>query len=479
MSGRQCLMCLVVLLSACAAPQTYKPQPLDALHVFDRFTGRDLHDPALREFLHRHGYTTDEWPLGTWDVDALTLAALYYNPALDVAVAEWQLRLAGETTAAQRPNPLLDIPAGWYVDSEEEGRSPLLLGMVLDLIWERPDKRRARIDQAELQTAAARMELKQVAWDIRSGVHQAIADLLASRHRLESLQQRAAVIDRILELLQRRAELGQVAAFELSASRLEMQRLRLELTAQQTHIKDTRGRLAAAIGVPPTVLQSIAIHAPDRDFLPEREEIPETDLRGLALQNRYDIRRALAEYAAQEAALRLEIEKQYPDINLSPGFIFDQGDSIWELGAAWVLPLFHRHEGEIAEAMARRTLLQQRFLQLQAGIIDRVYRARTDYLGKLNTWRQAAALTEQAAEHQRYMDQQLQAGYSDRLQYLRAQQALAEAEQALRNSRTDLLRSFAQLEAELQYPVRGRAWSEKVIASMVDEKITASGDGKE
>jgi outer membrane protein TolC len=32
---------------------------------------------------------------------------------------------------------------------------------------------------------------------------------------------------------------------------------------------------------------------------------------------------ALADYAASEAALRLEIAKQYPDIHLNPGYQLD------------------------------------------------------------------------------------------------------------------------------------------------------------
>lgn len=49
-------------------------------------------------------------------------------------------------------------------------------------------------------------------------------------------------------------------------------------------------------------------------------------------------------YVQAESELRLDIEKQYPDLVLSPGFLFDQSDYIWPLAALWVLPLFKNTE---------------------------------------------------------------------------------------------------------------------------------------
>lgn len=470
-------MFMAVLLSACAVQQSYQPLPLDTEKVFDSYTSRDLNAPELHDFLQAHGYAPDDWPMQAWDVDALTLAALYFSPDLKVAVAEWRQQQAGEITAAQRINPVFNLPLEWHTDTSG-GKSPWLIGIVLDLILERPGKRHARIEQAELNTAVARLEIDQAAWDIRSRVHTAVADLMAAQQKQKSLQRRLDIVTDILDLLRRREELGQMAAFELSSNRLELQRLQLELTAQEARIKTARGQLAAAIGVPPAALGDISINMPTAESLPSRQQVPAADIRGLALQHRYDIRQSLAAYAAQEAALRLEIEKQYPDINLSPGFVFDQNDNIWQLGAAWILPLFHRHEGEIAEAMAQRSVLQERFLQLQAKIIDRVYQARTDFIGKLESYQQAVILAEDAADYSEGIEQQLSAGYADRLQFLRARQVASEADEAARDNRAELLHSYATLENILQYPIQGEDRTHSVTASLIEKEATPQGDGK-
>ena len=75
-----------------------------------------------------------------------------------------------------------------------------------------------------------------------------------------------------------------------------------------------------------------------------------------ALLNRLDIREALARYQAAEARLRLEVARQYPDITLSPGFLWDQGDLVWSVGAAILAPLFDINQGPIGEAEAARVL---------------------------------------------------------------------------------------------------------------------------
>lgn len=470
------VMLLLASLSACTGMQEYRPAPLDAGLIFENYQARDLDDPALASFMREQGYAPAEWPMPEWDSDALTLAALYFNPDLNVAEAEWHLQQTGEITASQRVNPVLNLPAGWYVDSPEEDREPWLLGVVIDLVLERPAKRQARIDRARLLTSAARIEVEKTAWRIRSQVHTALAELAAAEDRRASLQQRIDIVTDILSLLQRREELGQVAAYEYSASRLAMQRLRLELSAQESRIQTARGQLAAAIGLPASALEGIGIDLPIMETPPQPDEIPAVDLQGLALQHRYDIRQALAGYAAQEAALRLEIEKQYPDITLSPGFVFDQSDYIWELGAAWILPLFHRHEGQIAEAMAQRRLLQERFLQLQASIINKLHQARTEYFGKLATYREARALKNNAQEYRDQIRGQLEAGYADRLQYLRAAQAVSEASQAVSESHTALLQAYVALENVLQYPLQGRDWSDRVSASLITTRTSAEGE---
>ena len=63
---------------------------------------------------------------------------------------------------------------------------------------------------------------------------------------------------------------------------------------------------------------------------------------------------ALAEYAASESALQVQIARQYPDIHLRPGYELDQNKNKWQLGVSMDLPILNQNQGPIAEAKAKR-----------------------------------------------------------------------------------------------------------------------------
>ncbi len=75
----------------------------------------------------------------------------------------------------------------------------------------------------------------------------------------------------------------------------------------------------------------------------------------------------LAEYAAAESGLRLEIARQYPDLQFTPGYNYNQGQNRWQLGINVEVPL-NRNRGPIAQAEARRVTAEKRFLSQQAAV---------------------------------------------------------------------------------------------------------------
>jgi outer membrane protein TolC len=111
-----------------------------------------------------------------------------------------------------------------------------------------------------------------------------------------------------------------------------------------------------------------------------------------ALLHRADILSALAEYAASQSALQLEIAKQYPDIHLSPGYEYDQGDNKWSLGLSVTLPVLNRNQGAIAEAQARRTEAAARFNALQAIVLAEIELAVAGYRAAMQKQADAEAM---------------------------------------------------------------------------------------
>ena len=79
---------LAVLLLAGCAMQRYKPAPIVPSLTASQFESRDLADPGLRAFAEKIlDHPISPWPPQASDLQTLSLAAWYYNPALHSARA--------------------------------------------------------------------------------------------------------------------------------------------------------------------------------------------------------------------------------------------------------------------------------------------------------------------------------------------------------------------------------------------------------
>src|SRR5438105_7562128 len=148
---------LLPILAALAGCASYEPAPIDPARTEAAQRARALASPGLRAFVDRHAVTrTAEWPPRAWDLERLTLAAIYWHPDLDVARARLRVAEAGLVTAGTRPNPNLSF-APQYVSSTEPGFTPWTLGFTLDVPIETAGKRGKRIERAEREAEAARL----------------------------------------------------------------------------------------------------------------------------------------------------------------------------------------------------------------------------------------------------------------------------------------------------------------------------------
>src|SRR6202049_1127259 len=102
----------ILSLAGCAA-QRYQAAPIVASTTASRLESRNLADSGLQSFVEQNlGHSVSPWPPMTWDLQTLSLAALYFNPALDSARARVTGTEAALVTAGARPNPTLSIAPG-------------------------------------------------------------------------------------------------------------------------------------------------------------------------------------------------------------------------------------------------------------------------------------------------------------------------------------------------------------------------------
>ncbi len=435
------------LLAGCAR---FQPQPLSPAETAIKLEERSLTNSALRAFLQenlKREFT--EWPASSWDFDMLTMAGFYYQPSLEVVRAQWAVARGGETTAAQRPNPALNVTPGY--DTTTSIPSPWIPLGYLDVPIETAGKRRYRRAQAAHLSEAARLNVATAAWQVRSAVRSGLLDAVAARERERLLQQQLVLQDQIVRLLEEQARAGAKSDSEVLPYRIALAKARLDLADAQRLGIESQARLAEAVGVPVRALNAVSFSLSLQQ--PENvAELRSAQIRQTALQSRPDILGALAEYAASQAALQLEIARQYPDVRLAPGYQYDQADNKWSLGITVDLPILNQNQGPIAEAKARRQQAAAKFEALQAKVLAEIDRAIEVYQVTEKNSTTVRSLEAEQAKRLDSVNAQVKAGALEPLDLLNARFEYALAEQAQLDAQLRLQQALGALEDAVQRP---------------------------
>ncbi|GBG12824.1 uncharacterized protein NMK_0358 [Novimethylophilus kurashikiensis] len=428
-----------MLLAGCAH-QTYAPQPLQPTASAEAFNARSLADAGMGA-------------VESWDLPTLTQAALRLHPDLAVARAQLKAARAAKISAGQKPNPTVSGNAEHH--SRADNVSPWTMTLGVEIPVETHGKREARLEQATALSEAAKLDIALTAWQIRSRLRSRLLDWYAVQEQAAQLQKEADLRGKVVALLEARLKAGMVSGTDLADARLMWLKTQTQLEAESARTGEIRAALAAGIGIPAEALPKANLSL--SGFQQETVSASASDIRIAALLNRIELRKALANYVAAEARLKLEVAKQYPDISLSPGYLWDQGDKIWSLGLSLVLPLFNKNEGPIAEARAQREVEAQRFNALQAAVIGDQSQAMAAWQSALNETDKARSLVSSQQARLAQTQRQFDAGYADRLELTTAQLELATAESAVLAAHLKAQRALGALEDAVQQPLDGSA----------------------
>jgi outer membrane protein, heavy metal efflux system len=332
---------LVLAIPACLR---YSPQPLDA--------GR-----------HAGALTSRRLTAKTWTLRALTSEALKNSADLAVARAQYQTARAAIGSAGERPNPTVALLpqvvtpytrwiAGTY-------------GVEFDWTIETAGKRARRMETAGQAANAAAANVVGAEWKVRVAVRKALLGLSVAERRSALLEETNAKQAEVLKLIQERIRAGAASALDSAQPRLLAAQLRLQASDAAKGIALARASLAEALTMSTNGLDGVTFSFAAFEGVPGKAG----SHRRMALTHRADVLAALADYAAAEAALRLEVAKQYPDIHLNPGYQLDAGENKWALGIGLTLPILSQNKGPIREAEAKRREAAAKFDAVQAKVL--------------------------------------------------------------------------------------------------------------
>ena len=440
---------MVAFLAGCAK---YEDRPVRPAETAVALEARRLDDPRLAQFIEaaKPGAGKD------WNLSSLTLASLYFHPELELSRARLAVAEAAVLTAKQRPNPILSFLPSY--NTTVSTPSPWTIGSVISFLVDVSGQRTAKIEQSEAMVQAAREDLATASWQVRGQVRTALLSLWAAKGRAILVNQRTAAQDQFVNALERRFTIGEVTALDLSRERINLNQLTL-LSAEAARQEDeARAKLAAAVGVPVSSLNGIepSLAEFDRPVPPAlMAAVSGVEYRRIALATRSDVLGLLAEYEAAQAALRLEVAKQVPNLNLGPGYTYDQGENMFSFEIGGELPILNQNQGPIAEMTAKRREAAAKLIVLQAQIINGIDAALANH-------RAAVRMSEMADDHfnrqnirRGQLQRAVQLGEMDRSPLMSADIELGVATLAKYDATVQQRQALEVLEDALQQPLFG------------------------
>lgn len=442
------------MVTGCAVDIPTRPLASNA----EKILAKNPLNNDFKQYLIKHGYAEEHLPLISWGVDELTLCALFYHTKLDVAKQQLALaRLAVKTAGVKKiPTINADIARS---DQKNGDINPWAYGLSVDIPIATNDKRQFNIDKATKNVEASRLDVAEIAWQLRN---QIATDLIAfhqNRAETELIQQEFDTHNHIARILAKRVDAGIASRTALNNVRLLSLKTKHSLNKKLAQSKQLKAKLAADVGLTPERFSNIKIKPLSLTAtLAKQAALLEVPLESKALQeqallNRIDIRRSIAKYAAAEAEIKLQAAKQIPDITLSPGFLFEFGDKIWSLGFSSLLSLLHPNTALTEEAKQLQAIEGAQFEHLQASIIADISQAHVRYqTDKQNIDQAEAALAEQS-KLEINMQKQFDSGLIDRLVLTEHTLNTLTAKQQLLVSQFALLKTTNQIENIMQKPL--------------------------
>lgn len=443
------LVGMVGILAGCAE---YKAEPIAPATTAVALESRRLDDPRLTQFI------AAARPNGgpEWNLSTLTLASLYFHPDIELSRAKLATAEAAVTTARQRPNPIMSLLTSYNTTIATP--SPWTIGAVVSFLVDASGQREARVAQTESMVDAARQDLDTASWQVRGQVRSALLALWVANGRMELINRRAAAQDEFVAVLERRFTVGEASALDVSRERINLNQLRLAAAEAGRQVDEARGKLAVAVGVPVRALSGVQPSLAEFDRPVAQSVIASAsgpDLRHAALTNRSDVLGLLAEYQAAQNALRVEVAKQIPGLNLGPGYTYDQGERMFALEIGGELPVFNQNQGPIAEMTAKRREAAAKFTALQVQIIGAIDAALTNYQTSVRLHDMANDQYNRQSDRRRQLQRGVQLGELDRSTVMSADIELGVAELAKYDAQVQQRQALELLEDALQQPLFG------------------------
>ena len=478
MGRHPCLSVLLILglfLGGCAS---YHPRPITRESVAKALAAPNEKALRVRASKFKHpilGPVPIDFSNGLSPDEAAVVAVLA-NPALRAARDEKALASAQLIKAGILPNPQLsaslEIPT-----SGATGGTINAYGLQIDWDLNALLTRNARVSGAKAHQGSVNLSVAWQEWQAAEAARLHWVRAFWFEKKVRLLEKSTGEFEKNLKVVRKAVKMGNKTAMDLAAAKTSYQKARVALAKARESYEQERLSLSRAMGLPPSraiPLQDISI--PEVWFKPDVKIL----LRNLE-RRRLDLAALKLGYKCQEEAVRAAILSQFPRIGIGIIHARDTGNVV-TTGPALTLeiPLFNRHQGQIAVERATRKKLFDEY-------IARLYDARAKIV---SLSKQIYATESRIREIQRTIKTQqdllnvyreaLKTGNAEILTYYQAKIELMALKQGLLDQWQTLtdLRIALEAASGLYTPLARGSSSEKVLKNKVKKlSISPSKNG--
>lgn len=306
-----------ISLSGCVG---YEPAPTDARQLLDELERVRL-EPAPAAAIAPIGSTAVD-PRDGLDVLEAAAIAVHLNPALRAQRAQVGVARAQLVQAGLLPDPVI----GWdamnvvadFATERKSSANSYTAGVSLAWDVPRPGEIDAREGVARARVREALAEILRAEWELVREVHLAYVRLAAAQATLAINSELVAITSQTVEFFQRARAAGAATAIQERLASVERDRVRSDRVRLEFEEVVARQTLLGLLGLPPgtpLLLQDPAISLDP----PIPAVLDVAALMQEATTRRPDLRQLAAQYGQAEEQLRLEVNRQFPQLTIGTG----------------------------------------------------------------------------------------------------------------------------------------------------------------
>jgi cobalt-zinc-cadmium efflux system outer membrane protein len=372
-SGSLIFLYIAFFFAGC---QSYEPAPLDIDSYRSSLEKRLINIEPITAFASRIA-PTGEVPVQFDTSDGISpsegeVIALFYNPELRIARLEASAALANYETSGLWKDPVFGFN-GAEISSPSQ---PFQFGLMANVSI--PLSGRLKVEKARAGTMyeTQLMKLINEEWNIRSELRQQWVKWTTAALQVPLIQEVIVQLEKIISIADSLVEVGEINRVEYRLLTVELASYKVKATEATLHLLEEELALVGLMGLPADSVDYLIATFPNRQTTVVEDETARL------IDANTELAILFAEYKTAEETLRLEIKKQFPDIEFGSGYGSEFNDHRVLFGLSIPLSIWNRNQAGIANARAQREVARAEAETVFARIFRELTLANTSLLIK-------------------------------------------------------------------------------------------------